>query len=139
MNLSEFWESIKQAFGLPAKQKLEEPKEEPKAPTWSIKDWAKEEAQPKAGPKVKWTPDVAYGVEPISGSSNVAGIGYDDKEKTMEVKFKSGASYKYYDVPEDVVKRVKAGQGPTTHKAPPSVGSALDAQVKKAGYEYGRT
>ena len=42
--------------------------------------------------------------EPISftPSRNIAGIAYDGESQTMLVSFRSGAIYRYLDVPEDV-------------------------------------
>lgn len=60
-------------------------------------------------------------------SSNVASVGYDPATKTLEVEFKRGGVYQYFDVPA------------ATHAAmlaAPSIGSYLDANIKKAGYRY---
>ena len=32
-------------------------------------------------------------------SSNIASIGYDDRSRTLEIGFKSGRFYQYFDVP----------------------------------------
>jgi hypothetical protein len=33
-------------------------------------------------------------------SSNLKSVGYDPKTKTLEIEFKSAATYQYYDVPK---------------------------------------
>lgn len=35
-------------------------------------------------------------------SSNIASIGYDSRSQTLEIEFRSGGLYEYYDVPEGV-------------------------------------
>ncbi|MCX6582962.1 MAG: KTSC domain-containing protein [Candidatus Aminicenantes bacterium] len=35
-------------------------------------------------------------------SSNVEGVGYDSKSQTLEVEFKNGNIYQYFDVPDAV-------------------------------------
>ena len=35
-------------------------------------------------------------------SSNVEGVGYDSSTQTLEVEFKNGNIYQYFDVPESV-------------------------------------
>lgn len=35
-------------------------------------------------------------------SSAIASVGYDPKRETLEVEFKSGNVYRYFDVPEEV-------------------------------------
>lgn len=39
--------------------------------------------------------------KPVS-SSNVESVGYDDDTQTLEVEFKNGALYQYFDVPENI-------------------------------------
>lgn len=60
-------------------------------------------------------------------SSNVASVGYDEATKTLEVEFKKGGIYQYFDVPASVHAGLLAA---------PSIGSYLDADIKKAGYRY---
>jgi hypothetical protein len=36
------------------------------------------------------------------GSSNIESVGYDFESLTLEVEFKGGSVYQYYDVPSDV-------------------------------------
>lgn len=60
-------------------------------------------------------------------SSNVASVGYDVGTHTLEVEFKEGGVYQYFDVP------------PAVHTgllAAPSIGSFLNVNIKKAGYRY---
>lgn len=40
-------------------------------------------------------------IQPVK-SSNISGLGYDDKTKTLEVHFASGGRYRYSGVPEHV-------------------------------------
>lgn len=35
-------------------------------------------------------------------SSNIESVGYDSDEQTMEVTFLNGATYQYFDVPEEI-------------------------------------
>lgn len=35
-------------------------------------------------------------------SSNIASIGYDSASQTLEIQFKNGGIYQYFDVPEQV-------------------------------------
>lgn len=58
-------------------------------------------------------------------SSNVAEIGYDSATKTLEVAFKRGGVYQYFNVPSSIHDGLMAA---------PSVGRYLDVNVKKAGY-----
>ncbi len=37
-------------------------------------------------------------------SSNIVSIGYDESSQILEVKFKSGDIYQYYNVPKDTYK-----------------------------------
>ena len=41
-------------------------------------------------------------------SSNLAGIGYDARQKILEVEFHSGSIYRYMDVPEEVFAGIMA-------------------------------
>lgn len=40
-------------------------------------------------------------------SSNVRAIGYDPETQVMEVEFSNGSIYRYYDVPDMVVRQVR--------------------------------
>jgi hypothetical protein len=54
-------------------------------------------------------------------SSNVAAIGYDNATQTLQVEFKNGSTYQYFDVPEAIYN----GLDDAT-----SVGSYLNAHIK---------
>ena len=45
-------------------------------------------------------------------STNIKAVGYDKKEKTMEVEFHSGGTYKYNDVPKSLFDRIKRVKSP---------------------------
>lgn len=61
-------------------------------------------------------------------SSNVESIGYDPDSSTLEVEFKNGSVYQYFDVPEQIFNDlINAG----------SIGSYL-ASVVKGTYRYSR-
>ena len=62
-------------------------------------------------------------------SSTVASVGYDASTLTLEVEFKKGGVYQYFDVPQTVHVALVAAE---------SVGAYLDANIKKAGYRYKR-
>ena len=60
-------------------------------------------------------------------SSNIASIGYDESTSTLEVEFRTGAVYQYYEVP----KRVYVGlMNASSH------GAYFAQYVKDAGYRY---
>lgn len=64
---------------------------------------------------------------PVS-SSNIASVGYDSTSATLEVEFKDGSVYQYFDVPaHEAEGLVNAG----------SVGSYLAAHIKGV-YRYAR-
>lgn len=54
-------------------------------------------------------------------SSNVASIGYDSESMTLEVEFRSGGIYQYFDVPESVYQALMSAS---------SVGQFLNANIK---------
>lgn len=59
-------------------------------------------------------------------SSNVAAVGYDVNTMTLEVEFKNGSVYQYFDVPEAVYQEfMTAG----------SVGTYLNQNIKNS-YRY---
>lgn len=60
-------------------------------------------------------------------SSNCASVGYDIATRILEVEFKRGGVYRYFDVPASEHAALIAA---------PSVGGYLDAHIKKAGYRY---
>lgn len=54
-------------------------------------------------------------------SSNVSAIGYDEDSQTLQVEFNSGATYQYFDVPQQIFEgMLDAG----------SVGQYLNQHVK---------
>jgi hypothetical protein len=63
---------------------------------------------------------------PIS-SSNLRSVGYDEASATLEVEFRDGGVYQYYDVPES---RYAGLMSAYPH------GSYFDAHIKNAGYHY---
>ncbi len=61
-------------------------------------------------------------------SSNVAEIGYDSTTMTLEVAFRNGTVYQYFDVPETVYQELmRAG----------SVGQFLNQNIKN-NYRYAK-
>ena len=62
---------------------------------------------------------------PVS-SSNVASVGYDPNTLTLEVEFKDGSVYQYFDVPETVYQELMRAS---------SVGTFLHANIKNS-YRY---
>ncbi|WP_080698481.1 KTSC domain-containing protein [Janthinobacterium lividum] len=54
-------------------------------------------------------------------SSNIEAIGYDQGSETLEVEFKNGSVYQYFDVPEQIY---------TDLSAAGSVGGYLAAHIK---------
>ena len=65
--------------------------------------------------------------EPVS-SSNLAEIGYDGSTQTMEVCFKSGGTYQYFDVPRDIYDELRTAE---------SLGGYLNSEVK-GRFRYAR-
>ena len=65
--------------------------------------------------------------EPVS-SSNLSEIGYDDPTHTMEVCFKNGRTYQYFDVPRNVYEELRAAESP---------GGYLSSEVK-GRFRYAR-
>lgn len=63
---------------------------------------------------------------PVS-SSNLATVGYDAKQKVLEIGFRKGTVYRYFNVPNSVYVGLMAAG---------SHGWYFDANVKKAGYQY---
>lgn len=61
-------------------------------------------------------------------SSNIAAIGYDEDSQTLQVEFKNGTLYQYFDVPEMIYEGMAQS---------PSVGQYLNQQVKGI-YRYSR-
>lgn len=65
--------------------------------------------------------------EPVS-SSTLAEVGYHDPTETMEVCFKSGRVYQYFDVPRDVYDALMRAESP---------GGYLSSEVK-GRFRYAR-
>lgn len=61
-------------------------------------------------------------------SSNIASIGYDDNSSTLEIEFKNGTVYQYFDLPE---REYKGFIGAESH------GTYL-AQSIKGRYRYSK-
>jgi hypothetical protein len=61
-------------------------------------------------------------------SSQIERVGYDIQTERLRIKFHSGQTYEYTDVPPDVVVRVLYEGA--------SIGSTFHAHVKKGGYAY---
>ena len=59
-------------------------------------------------------------------SSNVAAVGYNVDNSTLQVEFKNGATYQYFDVPEIVFERLRDAD---------SVGRYLATNIKGV-YKY---
>ena len=62
-------------------------------------------------------------------SSNLAEIGYDEDEHILEVKFKKGVVYRYYEVPATTYEEMLEAD---------SVGKVFQQLVKAGGYRYER-
>ena len=65
--------------------------------------------------------------DPVT-SSNVADIGYDPQNLTLEVGFVNGTVYQFFDVPEWVYQEFRTA---------PSPGTYFHQNIKKV-YRYGR-
>jgi len=61
-------------------------------------------------------------------SSNVSSIGYDVSTMTLEVEYRTGSIYQYFDVPQGVYQELMGAA---------SVGTYLNQNVKN-NYRYGR-
>ncbi len=60
-------------------------------------------------------------------SSNIAAIGYDPRNMTLQVQFLSGGLYEYYQISENIFNDFKnAG----------SKGTFFDQNIKKGGYSF---
>jgi hypothetical protein len=62
-------------------------------------------------------------------SSNLAEIGYDENDRILEVKFKKGVIYRYYEVPSTTYAEIVEAE---------SVGRVFQELVKAGGYRYER-
>ena len=65
--------------------------------------------------------------DPVS-SSNLAEVGYDQPTQTLEVCFKNGRTYQYFDVPEHIYENLKRAGSP---------GGYLNSEVK-GRFRYAR-
>lgn len=45
-------------------------------------------------------------------SSNIEALGYDADSQTLEVEFRSGATYQYFDVPERIFEEFRDANSP---------------------------
>jgi NTP pyrophosphatase (non-canonical NTP hydrolase) len=62
-------------------------------------------------------------------SSNIKAVGYDKKEKTLDVAFHSGGEYTYKDVPKSLFDRIKKVKSP---------GRFFHKHIKKKEYPYAK-
>lgn len=61
-------------------------------------------------------------------SSNVESVGYDEESQTLEIEFKNGSTYQYFDVPLNIYTGLIHAD---------SVGGYL-AEIIKGSYRYSR-
>jgi hypothetical protein len=61
-------------------------------------------------------------------SSNITAVGYDEDSSTLQVEFNNGATYQYFDVPENVFEGLRDAE---------SVGGYLAANIK-GSYRYSK-
>lgn len=64
-------------------------------------------------------------------SSNIASIGYDERSQTLEVEFKNGTTYQYFDVPERTARELIDNPSGGSH------GKYLNEYIK-GNYRYSR-
>jgi hypothetical protein len=43
-------------------------------------------------------------------SSNLASVGYDPAQQTLEIEFQTGSVYQYYDVPQEIYDALMAAE-----------------------------
>jgi hypothetical protein len=60
-------------------------------------------------------------------SSNIAAAGYDESARELQIRFKTGATYSYFDVPEAVYKGIFTSESP---------GKFVKDNLVDAGYKY---
>lgn len=60
-------------------------------------------------------------------SSNLVSVGYDPTSRVLEIEFKGGSVYQYYQVPESVYRGLMSAD---------SHGKYFDQEIKKGGYDY---
>jgi hypothetical protein len=61
-------------------------------------------------------------------SSNVESVGYDEDHQTLEIEFKNGAIYQYFDVPQNIFNTLIAAG---------SIGAYLASNIKGV-YRFSR-
>ena len=61
-------------------------------------------------------------------SSNIEAVGYDEDSSTLQVEFKNGGTYQYFDVPEHVFEGLRDAD---------SVGRYLASTIK-GSYRYSK-
>ena len=61
-------------------------------------------------------------------SSNLESIGYDSESSTLEIHFKQGSAYQYFDVPERIYDQLLSAESP---------GRFLSEQIKGV-YRYSK-
>lgn len=61
-------------------------------------------------------------------SSNIEAVGYDEDSSTLQVEFKNGGIYQYFDVPENIYEGLRDAD---------SVGKYL-ASIIKGSYRYSK-
>lgn len=72
--------------------------------------------------------EVVFDMVPITGSSQIAAVGYNKNTQQLKVEFiYNGSQYLYFDIPEEIF---------TGLINAPSVGSYFNAAVKHGGFRY---
>ena len=61
-------------------------------------------------------------------SSNIEAIGYEEDSATLQIEFKNGGTYQYFDVPENISESLRYAD---------SVGKYLASQIKGV-YRYSK-
>lgn len=88
-----------------------------------------------------------YAFDQDIASSLIWRIRYNDQTEELDIWFNSGAQYRYFEVPYDIVERVVSGNGTVSTNGHnvwgrwfkgknPSVGKAFIEYIKKGGYRY---
>jgi hypothetical protein len=65
---------------------------------------------------------------PVS-STELASIGYEEANSVLEVEFRKGGVYRYFEVPVEVFKELMAA---------PSKGSYFNRVIREGNYRYSR-
>jgi len=74
-------------------------------------------------------------INPVS-STNVSKIKWDSVTKELVVRFESGDTYTYDNVPEAVYNNIVDGEAGTIKGKYPSVGAAVHQYLIQGGYQY---